>query len=174
MKENIFEYCPPRVRTDAGERLRRSDAKQPRQLREVAAAWVMKLPRRHPLAIASQHTAQLGHGEGAAMLLHQPGKAQDATAVAFPADHLQPIRSLRSLGEGDNGTHAAPFSCPRCDAICSSVLTHNPHIVIARPPRRIRKAAEPAKPAAVIVGRKVAPGIPEQERDHARAEPTPA
>jgi hypothetical protein len=76
------------------------------------------------------------------------------------------------------------------------VLTDNPHIVIARPPRRERKpkpgpkitrvivgpheherAPSPevrgkpaAKPAAVIVGRKVAPPIPEEERDHARAE----
>jgi hypothetical protein len=52
----------------------------------------------------------------------------------------------------------------------SRVLTDKPDIVIARPPRRIKKAAKPAKPAAVIVGRKVAPEIPEEGRDHARAE----
>jgi hypothetical protein len=50
------------------------------------------------------------------------------------------------------------------------VLTDKPGIVIARPPRRIKKAAKPAKPAAVIVGRKVAPETPEEGRDHARAE----
>ena len=49
------------------------------------------------------------------------------------------------------------------------MLTDNPHIVIARPPRRIRKAQPPAKPAAVIFGRK-APPTPEEERDHAPAE----
>ena len=35
----------------------------------------------------------------------------------------------------------------------SNVLTNNPHIVIARPPRRIRTPKLPAEPAAVIVGR---------------------
>jgi hypothetical protein len=51
------------------------------------------------------------------------------------------------------------------------MLTDKPHIVIARPPRRIRKPSpKPAKPAAVIVGRKVAPAPPEEERDHAPAE----
>jgi hypothetical protein len=67
----------------------------------------------------------------------------------------------------------------------SPVLTNKPHIVIARPPRRIRKAAklgpkitrvivgprEPeAKPAAVIVGRKVATDVPAAKRYHAPAE----
>ena len=50
------------------------------------------------------------------------------------------------------------------------MLTDNPHIVIARPPRRIRKAQPAAKPAAVIVGRKAPPPTPEEERDHAPAE----
>jgi hypothetical protein len=51
----------------------------------------------------------------------------------------------------------------------SIVLTNHPHIVIARPPRRIRK---PAKPAGVIVGRKVAPDPPPGKRDDAPVEAT--
>jgi hypothetical protein len=73
------------------------------------------------------------------------------------------------------------------------VLTDKPHIVVAQPPRRARKPkpgpkinrvivgpheppspspaapGEPAAKPAVIVGRKVAPEVPE-ERDHAPAE----
>jgi hypothetical protein len=62
-------------------------------------------------------------------------------------------------------------------------FTDNPYIVIARPPRRIRKPKpgpkitgvivgplEPsAKPAQIIVGRKVTPEPP-AERDHVPAE----
>ncbi len=52
----------------------------------------------------------------------------------------------------------------------SAMLTNNPNIVIARPPRRIRKPKTAAQPAAVVVGRKVAPELPEEERDHAPSE----
>jgi hypothetical protein len=52
-----------------------------------------------------------------------------------------------------------------------ALLTDKPAIVIARPPRRIRKPSpKPAKPAAVIVGRKVAPVPPEEEHDNAPAQ----
>jgi hypothetical protein len=51
-----------------------------------------------------------------------------------------------------------------------AMLTDRPSIVIARPPRRIRKPKPGPKITRVIVGRESAPAIPEEERDHARAE----
>jgi hypothetical protein len=52
----------------------------------------------------------------------------------------------------------------------ATMLIDKPHIAIPRPPRRTRRPkSKPAKPAAVIVGRKVAPETPE-ERDDAAAE----
>jgi hypothetical protein len=53
---------------------------QPRQLREMAAAWVMGLCGIEPLAVARQHPTQLDHGEAGAMLPDQFGDAQDAAA----------------------------------------------------------------------------------------------
>jgi hypothetical protein len=92
------------------------------------------------------------------MLLDQPGDAQNASAVALAAEHLQPVGPFRDLAKLDHRAHNGP------------VLTDKPHIVIARPPRRIRKASKPAKPVAMIVGRKVAPLQPDDQRDHAPAE----
>jgi hypothetical protein len=80
---------------------------------------------------------------------------------------VTPTNRGRSNAEAPNRSHLSRRPLP---APITAMLTSNPHIVHARQPRRIRKAKpKPAvKPAAVIVGRKMAPSPPEEEREPPR------
>ena len=74
------------------------------------------------------------------MLLQKPRGVQNTTSVAFPAEHLQPIRPFGYLTQKDNGPHSTsfpPLLRAGAQPDMATVLTNNLYIVIARPPCRI-------------------------------------
>jgi hypothetical protein len=78
---------------------------------------------------------------------------QHASALAFPVEHLEPLRPLRDLAQGDDVPHRAPsllMAAARADM--PTVLTDKPGMVIARPPKRTRKPKPEPKISRVIVG----------------------
>jgi hypothetical protein len=110
------------------------------------------------------------------MFLDQPGDTENAAAVAFPADHFEPILPFRHLGEQDHVPHTSPFApltVTRASSDMAIVLTDKPHIVIARAPRRIRKKPAGPKLTRIIVGPyedELRPALP-PEADAARTKP---